>query len=409
MLRAKEFKSRSNIRQMLTKFSSLTVGELLLFVFIFNVVFIPNDTLDLKIISLLILLTISIPQIINVRTKDEKIVVFFGLFLTAFTILWSIFLTRNIIVNISMGYPGFILLLYLYIKRKKVNFGKILISTLTAMAYFVVFIALLDILKIYELTTNPLIMWFAETSNAMVGKGPDLPIYYMIFMKTSPLMFLSLIYCLQSHKYISSIITAIALILSGTRADIIMVIGTIFIYACFLQKNRDARKFSILFSIFILLVVVIDGRVIDAFIDIFTRKAGSDAVRTGHLDGMIAFWKENPIKIFTGAGYSSQFYSFGTNSYLSSVELSYWNLLRQLGIILFAVMMVMYLYPALKLLRARKCYSQVLAYCVYLIIAYTNPLLYSSTGMIIMLYMYWLCLDQNIWSKRKDLRRNDQL
>lgn len=58
---------------------------------------------------------------------------------------------------------------------------------------------------------------------------------------------------------------------------------------------------------------------------------------------------------------------------------------------MFIILMAMYLYPLARLLKYKKKYlSEIFAYAGFLIIAYTNPFLYSTTGMIILLYMYYL-------------------
>lgn len=367
---------------------SYSVNVFLTSIFVLNVVFLPNDTFNLKIITLLFLLLINIPICFNPKTHVDKLIIFFGFFLTSFTIIWSILLTNDL-SNISLGYAGYILLLYPIIKTHKINFRKIFLFILNLMAYFTVIMAVLDLLHIVPMETNQLLMWFNTSSNAMIGKGSHLPIYYMIFFKTSPLLFFALLESLYSGKKFRFVVLFISILLSGTRANILILIAVTIIYLCFFHKNTRLRHAFMLLFVCAVIVLLIDGRVLGLIYDMFARKSSSDAVRAGHIQGLLEYWRHNPINFIVGSGFSSQFYSYGVNEMTSSIELSYWNLLRQVGLLFFIPMMNMYLYPVFKLIKFRNQRHLILAYLAYLVISYTNPFLYSSTGLVAVLFMYY--------------------
>lgn len=376
--------------------SMKSINKAILIVFIFNVVFIPNDTFNLKIISLLLLLLCNFNLFLSPKTLDEKVICCFGLGLTSFTILWSLILTVNI-NNIALGYGGYILLLYCIIKKYEIDLKRILLTILKLLAYFLVIMALLDLTHILDMYNNKMLMWFQNSSNALIGKGPHLPIYYMLFFKTSPLLFFSLYDCFQNKKWFSGIIVISAILLSGTRANIFLLAFAITFYFCLLYPRRKVRLLCCFVFAVLALLIIADGRIIKFVLDMFVRKASSDAVREGHIYGLLEYWKANPINFLIGSGYSSQFYSYGINAMASSIELSYWNLLRQVGLILFIFFGIMYLFPALKLFKNREQRPIIFAYLFYLIIAYTNPLLYTSTGVTALLFMYYMCfLNKNL-------------
>ena len=181
-----------------------------------------------------------------------------------------------------------------------------------------------------------------------------------------------------------------ALLLNGTRANLAMLFVTIVFYACFLLRDKFFRWIVILLAGCALMILFLDGRVFDFVIDIFQRKSSGDVTRAGHLKGIFEVWEANPLKFFVGSGYNSEFYSYGINDYTSNVELSYWNLLRQIGLFSFVAFMFAYLYPIVRLVKKKESYIYILAYVVYLAIAYTNPFLYSSTGVTMLLFMYYL-------------------
>ena len=384
--------SLCNLRKPISTKIELSMGltnNILINIFIFNVIVFPNDTFNIKILSLLALLVINFPSILNARQKHERVIVFFGLILTSLAILWSIVLTKQF-SNVRFGYPGYILLLYFTIKKYKINFTDAFIFYLKLFALFISIMALADILRVVDMYDNDVLMWFADTSNAMIGKGEELPIKIMIFMKTSPLFFVGLFFCLQKKQWFSCLLFSFVIVLSGTRANILMLLLSLLVYFCILFPYK--KVIPLIHGVLLLFAVLIlfDGRVINFFTDMFQRKASSDAVRDGHLQSIFDLWKAKPSALIFGSGYSARFFSYGVMEATSNIELSYWNLLRQVGLILFIPMMAMYLYPIYISFKSRKNAFAVCGYLFYLVIAYTNPFLYSSTGVILLLYMYVL-------------------
>ena len=367
------------------------ITDICLLVFLFSVVFFPNDTFNTKIVSLGALLLLTIPYFFRPLTADESITVWIGLIYTSIVIIFSIALTGDVMGNIRAGYPGYILMLYPLIKRSGFRFEHWLILLLKVLAVFTIAVAALDVLHIVDLTQNRVIMWFAQSDNAMVGKGAHLPIGIMIFMKTSPMMFLGLFYSLRRKQYISALGFFAALILSGTRANMLVAIASVVFYMCCLEQSRRLRRISLVVAVTVGLIVIWDGRILDFLYDMFQRKAGSDSVRSGHLKGILEFWAQNPVAFFTGSGFISEFYSYGTNTYLSNIELSYWNLLRQVGLVAFLFFIAVLVVPVIGLSKRSAGNHYILAYLCYLVIAYTNPFLYSSTGFTVILFLYWYC------------------
>lgn len=366
----------------------------LIVLFAISAIFVPADPLEIKKISLVILLIFNCISFLKINEKDEKIIFGFGFILTSLTIVLSICLTGQLYQNISIGYCGYILLLYFSIKKNNIDFVKIVIKILMLLAYFISIMALLDILGIIPMYSNNFLMWFHKSGNAMIGKGNHLAIGYCIFMKASPMLFLSLTYFFAKKNYVHAFVTCFALILSGTRANIIMCFAVVWL--CFFYNSREQKKRIIYLGVTLIgvLVLLIDGRVVNMVVDMFARKAGGDSIRSDILMGIFDVWKENPLSFFTGSGFSAMFYNPGRDAFEYNVELSYWNLLRQVGIVPFVAFMIMYLYPIIRMLKNRENILVVFGYCAYLIIAYTNPLLYSSTGLTTLLFMYCICFDR---------------
>ena len=379
------------------------INVILLFVFAVNAIFLPADTFELKKIALILLLVCNLDCFLKMRSWDEWLTVLVGFGLTSVAIGWSFLLTGDLYNNIRIGYVGYIVMLYPIIKQYRIRAVRLILHVWIAMAYFVVIMGLLDVIGLISMYDNPYLMWIYHTGNALVGKGSHLPIGYMIFMKTSPMLFLCLAYtfvqprsflepyCFSKLKYVNAAVVTLALVLSGTRAN--MLICGAFVLFCFVycKRSRTKQMLWILGMGLLALYTVADSSLFQMVLDVFVRKASSDEVRNGIVSSIFNVWRENPIKLLIGSGFSKTFFNAGRGEEAYNVELSYWNLLRQVGLPMFLAMMVGYLYPAVRMLKKGKNVLIVLGYVCYLAVAYTNPLLHSSTGMTVLLFMYCLC------------------
>lgn len=399
------------------------LNTILLFVFAFNAIFLPADTFELKKIALILLLLLNGDCFLRMRDKGERLIFFFGFVVTSVSIFTSFLWTKDLFDNIRVGYVGYILLLYPIIRQYRIDFLKMAWHILTAMAYFIVLMGALDLFGVISMYDNQYLMWIYETDNAFVGKGEHLAIGYVIFMKASPMLFLSLAYCFlrpkellepisfQRLKYVNALVIAIALVLTGTRANLLLC--AVFAMFCFVYQKRSRLKQMLLLAALALVALYLlsDGRLIQMVWEMFARKAGGDEVRDKTMSSILWVWQDNPKRFLLGSGFSSTFWNTGRGEFVSSVELSYWNLIRQVGIVQFVVMMIGYLYPAMRMLKERRNTLVVLGYFCYLIVAYTNPLLHSSTGMTVLLMMYCLCFcqDGTIDTERQDLLERKDL
>ena len=241
------------------------VNTILLFLFALNAIFLPADTFQVKKLALLLLLVLNCDLFLKLRRKDDRLIFFFGFLLTSFSIGWSFLLTGNLFDNVRIGYVGYILLLYPIIRHYRIDFIKMVWHLLIAMAYFVVIMGLLDLVGLIPMHDNPYLMWIYDTENALVGKGSHLATGYVIFMKTSPMLFVSLTYAFleprsfmqpmsfSKVKYVNAIVISIAMFLSGTRANLLMcVLLALFSYV-YCMRNRVKQKLFMLVACVLML------------------------------------------------------------------------------------------------------------------------------------------------------------
>lgn len=368
----------------------------LLMNYIFNALFIPYDNFSLKKVALVLLILLNFKCFLKMKTKDEWIAFFYGTVVMMANVIQSTIVCGMLTENLKVGYTFSILLLYPIIKQNFINFRQLLVLGTRMLAYFIIICFLLDFIGVLSIYGNPILMWLYATENANVGKYSSLLIGISLFLKASPLMLAGMADSFMNKRIVDQYVFLIAMILTGTRAN--MFFGLAVFIFCFLYVIESRNK-----RIAVLFLIIIGGilfifkfNIIEWIQNVRKMKVNSDGIRTGTLSSMFLMWKEHPISFIFGSGYMGEFYNSGRHSMTRDVELSYWNLLRQVGIIQFLILMYMYIHPILILLKKKKGIMYVVAYCGYLMIAYTNPFLITSTGLTMVLFMYYIAYyDQN--------------
>lgn len=117
----------------------------------------------------------------------------------------------------------------------------------------------------------------------------------------------------------------------------------------------------------------------------------SNMVKYAHIGSYVELFRENPLYMIFGQGPGTAFYSEGFQKMSLKTEWSYMELWRNYGVFALLILYV-YLRPLLSLLRSAYKNDEALVialtYVIYLVIAGTNPLLLSSTGMAVLLTVY---------------------
>ena len=146
-------------------------------------------------------------------------------------------------------------------------------------------------------------------------------------------------------------------------------------------------KARILLSLVIILGTLINIQTIARLIVNQMNTSGaveSDAVRTGEFKAYFEVFS-NPARLLCGSGFGSEFYNYGREAAATTSELSYFEVIRCAGLILVIPFFCFVFYPFIssKVPRSTK-----LAFICYLVIAATNPLLFSSTAMVMYMFIY---------------------
>lgn len=217
----------------------------------------------------------------------------------------------------------------------------------------------------------------------------------MVYYKTSPILVFPLSHFCnklirKQNKWSSLILSLIfffSLIVSGTRANMLSAILIVLYYIYRYVKEKKNALYSIA-SISIVFTIII------SFLLTLSLKESdeSSVIKYGHYSSFKSNIEDNPQYLIWGQGLGSKFYSEGIGAFTAQTELTYFDLVRFFGIPLTILFLCLIFYPIIYLYINKKINKEtryiVVAYIAYLFIAGTNPLLISSTGMLILMAMY---------------------
>ena len=379
-----------------------SVVSFLFFIFVFNVVLLPNDTFNIKIISLFPLLCISVLNI-RIQYRYEFLIFVCGLILPAITILMSILETGKLLENITYGYVGFILLLYFSVKKYDIDLVRMFLICATILAFLECVIFVLNLTNVVPLLSNPLVLWYSKTNNALLGLGSEHTVFGIIFyIKSASVLLILEAYSLAKRNYILLFVSCIGLFCTGTRANVFLMIFVLLFFFIRMIDNMQLKILALGVLIIGIMYALVGTDVLNMIEEIFERKSSDDSVRGGHVTGLIKYWFEHPLELIAGAGYTGSFYSNGSNAYVNQIELSYLNILFQIGIIGVMPFYALLAYPFLKIKRFigtdyRLKKSLMMGYFCYLLVCAMDPFLYNSTGITVVLLTYaGVCLRKEV-------------
>lgn len=184
------------------------------------------------------------------------------------------------------------------------------------------------------------------------------------------------------------------LIIGGTRANILSAVAVIGILSLIrLSRTQLGKQVVVLLTIagiigcyFVLSALLTD------------KGEPSLTAKTSLLHSWCDLIVQHPMILVWGQGAGATFFT-EVRGLTSLTEWTYLELIRWFGIPISLLIIGLYLYPFYLMYRKRKSlpYQQPLsiAFLFYLLIAGTNPLLLSSTGMLALLTMYSYALNPN--------------
>ncbi len=182
------------------------------------------------------------------------------------------------------------------------------------------------------------------------------------------------------------VIVTFAFATSGTRST--MLLPLTIIGLAFFQCVWKSRYLKLLMFPLLLVASV-------AFLFLLYKLASekgeiSNFVKYGHLTSYMRQFEHYPEYYIFGQGVGSWIYSIGFKESVTQTEWTYIELLRTCGLYSLLTFALLF-YPIKKMkdiLQKNVTLGVLLAYVMFILIAGTNPLLISSTGMVVLLMVY---------------------
>lgn len=358
----------------------------------------PSDgILKLK-MPLFILLVLLL--LIYYKNVSYKAILIFLIIYTICLLTNAVGLVRGINTDLSFAlgvYKGFTMtILLLWSNRLRflqyLTFPTIIIS-LIVLTIFILTKTIPEIGGIiYNFTNNEIIPIKISTRN-FIG-FEILSVFYL----TSPLsIFVAGVFLQKFTKGVGNKLGSLCiftcaisvLILSGTRMNMLSaIVITGFILIRRIWKTRYGKLLAVAITIFGVIAVML-------IISKLLSDTGEQSleVKFTLAEAFNIQLSKDPWLLLFGEGPGATFDSLGVRGKLAvQSELTYLDLIRWFGIPFTIIILLIYLYPIKVIYSKRKNleYASVLivTYLLYMVIAGSNPLLITSTGMLALLIMY---------------------
>ncbi|MEQ2878460.1 O-antigen ligase family protein [Enterococcus asini] len=370
------------------KIDKNTFHKVLFSVFLFFALFTPSDSLGIKLVSFIILLLLNIGVLINFFLRKKNL--YFLFFIVIFPLILScISLLKNpdIIETIKYFYIFSYLLLIPICKKRNINYTAVFINILNILSLIIVFSSLLDAVGVLSIASNPLLTFLQVRREAQISVSQYAIFYYVIFLNASPLILVSLSYHLFKKNTIWSALSFLALLFSGTRANIyfgLIVLGV------FLFVNKKIKFIKpLLFTVLVVLVIRYSSYLIGKIEVINWAKSSGDNIRSLNIQSILDVLDRNPIGYIFGLGARTFYYSSGRMDYVNESELTYLELLRQIGLIGLVPLIYFWVKPLVAFIRNKCNFWLLLSFSLYLVKSAIDPFLFTSTGFLLVTLVYF--------------------
>lgn len=214
--------------------------------------------------------------------------------------------------------------------------------------------------------------------------------FNVIFYVTSPMIAISIAaYVYKSmvttggKKILNIILSAInvfAMFLAGTRNNIIIAIALPLFVLIWFSKHR-----IIIINVVIVIAIAIVLTYIDTVRDMFSATDVSNEHKLSYLVDYSNIFS-NIGYLFFGQGLGAYNYWSVLGMKTSITELTYLEIFRNYGIILGAMVFTLIVYPLkyLKYNYMKYHHYALIGYIAYLVMCFSNPLFFSSSGMLLL-------------------------
>jgi len=367
-------------------------------VLLFSIIIDPTNVFfGIKVIAFLFFVSTSFPY---ARYKNVFVLITFCM---VYFITFSTGIVTNQQIDINFAFATlktFLFLSYLfwmnddYLQVFSIFYKlSLLMGIIVIILYFLMFIypSLGTIINVFFTEKNHPVRVSHRT---ILGVG-----FFSVFYGTSPISVISLsvaLFFLFSKRRIKyffhSCIFFLCLFFSGTRANMLSGILIVVFLTLFylLYYKKSLLTFVVTFCSASLIGMTLIIRLLTDETNV------SSHIKSGHSESTLLLFSENPLRfLFIGTGPGSTFYTTGFDEVTAQTELTYLELIRNYGLLFTLLIISILCVPFLNIINNKHYdkllkFSLLLGYLSYLFIAGTNPLLLSSTGLIVFAVMFYI-------------------
>lgn len=350
-----------------------------------------------------------------------------GLKVPFFFICWLIFIFRilysNVIFRINIGLLGYVFLMisipllsiiiYLLVNGDRPFQGFILFKSYLFISFSIILYSLrINLIPVLSRVLNflavviifsyilliiapdymPAFILFGEKYGLLLVGDRDysaeLTLRFVFFV-TSPMLVISIAYYAEKlmtnplNKFKNGLflfINILGMFLAGTRNNMLVSIILPITIIYYLSRNKMKILFYFLFGLTTFILLYFNELKI-----LVSSDEESNQLKIGFMNDYFEIFK-NPLILLFGQGLGS-FHYWSGRGFFYITELTYLEIIRNFGLPLGLVMYILMIYPILSVIYFKRSYpnkSIIIAYLFYLFMCLTNPLFFSSLGILIL-------------------------
>lgn len=191
----------------------------------------------------------------------------------------------------------------------------------------------------------------------------------------------------KDNKIKSLVLLIGAIILSFLSTSRALLIGDVFaIFFAFLYSNHS-KELKISFIILGFFALVFSFLYLVNNTSVFSLSDEGNSIKIGHFEGYIS--QINVVNALIGNGLATFYYSPVYDGLLAHTEITLLDFIRYFGILSGLLIYFLFLFPDFRIPKKGFFYSYpFILFVLYLFMSLTNPVLFNSIGIIVILY-YW--------------------
>lgn len=359
------------------------IMQILMILLTFFTLMTPRDVLGFKKVFLGLALLFGMSPIINGLGKNRKILMF-AVVLPIIMYIMSTIVTGAPTQAVSYLYPFLYLLLIFPILKWDLNIEKMVLSVGNIMALFIIASCLLDYVGIMNIYSNPILTWLDTNGEAKISKSVYAMFRYVLFFNASPILFFNLMHHIKMNNRLYIVLTFVALLFTGTRANIYL--GTAMLVSGMLALSKKFTPKVLIVTATLVVVYLFGSELLEKYELLANVKSAGDLTRVYGLSSILDAMNHNKLYWLTGMGFGTAYYNAGRLGMAVTSELSYFEFVREIGIPLSLLVIGYLIYPLYQLFKNNK--FTFVAYGAYLVAGIVEPFIFTSTGFFVVMMVY---------------------